>query len=300
MAQDFRKLKKFMIVGNSSDALGRYFTEIRSYEPLTKEEERELIIIIQGKKKGHERALDALIKANLKFVVSIAKQYQGQGSSLMDLISEGNAGMCEAIKSFDISQNLKFFSYAVWWIRKKIFISLYNDDRTIRLPDNRALLVTKIKREIITLEQKLQRSVSLDDLYEHLKGEHTLDEISEAMLHGTHETSIHDELKQKGNYSFYGDESTMEDVLEDHSTGTDQIDRTDSLLRDLQRFYYNLGQRQFDVLCLFLGLNGEHILKSSDIAKALGMKEKEVIRLRTQAVARMKKLKNINSLRDYL
>lgn len=287
------QLKKLITIQDSGDSLTRYFTEIRRYEPLTKEEEKKLIIRIQ--RNGDPNALDKLVKSNLKFVVSIAKQYQGQGSTLIDLISEGNAGMLRAIESFDTSKDLKFFSYAVWWIRLKMFTSLYNDSRTIKLPDNRALLVTRIKREVDALEQKLERYPSIDELHEYLKEEFKKEEIYDAILHGGKEKSINDRI---------GDESeemlTLEDVLESKESKIDDISKTESLVNDLNRFFYNLEQKEYDVLSLYMGLNGEAILKSIDIAKALGMKEKEVNKLRTKALKRMKKLKNIDSLKDYL
>lgn len=292
-----------LIVGDGSDALNRYFAEIRNFESLSKEEERNLLIIIQKKRQGHERALDKLIKSNLKFVISVAKQYQGQGSELMDLISEGNAGLLKAIESFDTTKDLKFFSYAVWWIRLQIFKSLYNDTRTIRLPDNRALLVSRIKRELVNLEQDLERFPSIDELIDHMeklgkkkKEKFSREEIYEAIVYGGREKSIHDKVRISNNTD---DEFTLEDVTPGGSE-VDDIDRAKSLINDLNRFFYNLTQKEYDVLSLFLGLNGENIIKTSDIARVLGMKEKEVNKLRIRAVKRMKKLKNIETLKDYL
>ena len=299
------QLKKMIIVGEGSDALNRYFAEIRNFEALTKEQERELIIVVQNRKPGHEIALDKLVKANLKFVISVAKQYQGQGSDIMDLISEGNGGLLRAIEAFDISRDLKLFSYAVWYIRLQIFKSLYNDTRTIRLPDNRALLVSRIKKELVILEQKLQRSPSIDELIDWMekigkkKGEKdkfTREEIYEAIVHGGREKSIQDKVRISNNFE---DDLTLEDITSG-GLETDQIDRTKSLVHDLNRFFHNLTQKEYDVLALFMGLNGEDVLKTSDISRALGIKEKEVNKLRMRAVKRMKRLRNIESLKDYL
>jgi RNA polymerase primary sigma factor len=292
----------------NGDSLSKYFSEIRDFKSLTKEEERALIIVIQSKQPGYKLALDKLIKANLKFVVTVAKQYQGQGASLIDLISEGNGGLCHAVGVFDTSKDLKFFSYAVWWIRLQMFKSLYNDGRTIRLPDNRALFVKRIKEEVQILEQRLERSPSVEELLDFIKVTYpndlifrvtSIQDIYEAIMLNSGEWSIDDVTVNKGDDS---DENIyLKDMLAgDDNLGIDTDNKQESLETDLNRFFFNLAQKEYDVLALYMGLNGESILKSIDIAKVLGIKEKEVIKLRQRAVKRLKGLKNIDSLKDYL
>lgn len=291
----------------NGDSLSKYFTEIRDYASLPKEEEKKLIIIIQGKKPGYKLALDKLIKANLKFVVTVAKQYQGQGASLIDLISEGNGGLCHAVGVFDTSRDLKFFSYAVWWIRLQMFKSLYNDGRTIRLPDNRALFVNRIKSEIQILEQRLERSPSVEELLDFIKITYPDDlvfrvvskqDIYEAIMLNGGEWSIDDVTINKDDDH---DSIYLKDKLEgDKDLSIDSDNKQESLVTDLNRFFYNLTQKEYDILALYMGLGGEAILKSIDIAKALGVKEKEVIKLRQRAIKRMKSFKNIDTLKDYL
>lgn len=306
-------------VGETDENLSRYLTEIRKYEPLSKEEEKVLIIDIQAT--GNPRALDKLVKANLKFVVSMAKQYQGQGVTLMDLISQGNAGLLEAINRFDTSRDLKFFSYAVWWISLSLFKTLYNDARTIKIPDNRALLVSRVKREIQILEQKIQHQPSLDELFDFLKETYTdpkdlvikklkKEHLYEAVTLSSKQKSIQDKISS--------DEDT--DTLEDILPGNDSIDenmKSESLLQDLQGYYYQLPQSQYDMLVFSLGLNGESCLKPHDLAvlfisvlypnakpaefnRLVRLKEKDVTKLKNQAVKRLRKLKNVNLLRTYL
>lgn len=285
------KIEKKITAQEDGENLTRYFNEIRAFEPLTKEEERDLLIKIQ--KSNDQAALRKLISANLKFVVSVAKKYQNQGIPLLDLISEGNAGLIEATKRFDTSKDLKFFSYAVWWIRIKIFTTMDWNKRTIQLPANRELLVTRIKREILLLEQQLLRYPTIDELCDYLKKEFTEEEIKEAMIHGGRTASLQDKI---------GDGDDGEDTLEHTIEGerVDQIDKSKSVVTDLNRFLFHLTQFECDVLCLCNGLNGEKIMRNEDVAKALKLKAKDILKYKTKALKRLRKLKNVESLKDYL
>lgn len=284
------------ITAQDSENLGRYFADVRQYAPLTKEEEKKLIVKIQ--KNNDAKALDILLKANLRFVISVAKKYQNQGVPLLDLISEGNAGMVEAAKRFDVSKDIKFFSYAVWWIRIKIFTSMDLNNRVIQLPANRTLLVTRVKKIIQELEQKLGRYPTLDELSVDIP-EYTEQEIQEAIIYGGVTRSINDKVP---NASKNGDEDmTLEDLMPgDKSMAVDEIDRVESLVNDLNRFLYHLTQYEYDVMILSLGLNSEPVVRNIDIAKALKLKEKDIIKIKAKAIKRLRKLKNIGSLEDYL
>jgi RNA polymerase primary sigma factor len=282
------------ITAQDSENLSRYFADIRKFETLTKEQEKECIILIQGK--SDPKAMERLVNANLKFVVSVAKHFQGQGIPLLDLISEGNAGLIEAAHRFDVSKDLKFFSYAVWWIRIKIFTNMDYNSRVIQLPANRTLLVSKVKKIILEMEQTLGRFPTLDELADHSDIECSMKELQEAISYGGKARSIHETISMEGDDA---GETTLEYVLEG-DMGIDQINRTESILKDLDRFLYHLTQNEYDVMVLSLGLNGERIVRNSDIAKSLKLKEKEIMKIKARAIKRLKKLKNINSLQDYI
>jgi RNA polymerase primary sigma factor len=282
------KISKLITI-QDSDNLNRYFAEIRNYPTYTKEEEKVLLRKIQNK--GDIGALDLLIKANTRFVVSVAKKYQGQGVPLLDLISEGNAGLIEASKRFDLTKDLKFFSYAVWWIRIKIFASMDFNKRLIQLPANREMLVQKVKREIALLEQSLGHLPSIHQLYDHFDGEVSRSDLYEAIVHGGVVKSISEAI---------GDEDSL--TLEEVTAGDidiDDINKAQSVFVDLNRFLYHLTQFEYDVLVLAMGLNGESPIRAKDIAKSLSLKEKDINNIRTRALKRLRKLKHITSLKDY-
>lgn len=290
------KIRKQITIQDSGDNLERYFREIRLYEPLTKEQERELIIAIQEKK--DPRALDKLIKHNLKFVVSVAKHYQGQGTSLLDLISQGNEGMIEAAYRFNVKENIKFFSYALWWIRIKIFTTLDLHKRSIQLPANRELLITKVRKEAMVLEQKLERTPTIEELTDHinslnLKKQHSTDDIYEAIAYGGVSRSLQDKLK------IGEEEESFENIIAGEMR-IDDIDREKSLQSDLNKFLTQITQVEYDILVLSLGLNGERSYRSDDIAKKLKLKLKDVVRLKHHAIRKLKRFTNINLLKEYL
>lgn len=297
--KDHGTKSKRVITAQDSENLARYFTEIRHLEPLTKEEEIKLIKQIQ--KHNDQAALTRLINANLKFVISVAKNYQGQGVPLLDLVAEGNLGLLEAVKRFDTKRDLKFFSYAVWWIRIKMFTSLYNGSRPIRLPDNRALLVSAIKRCIDALEQKLNRYPTLDEIIEYCKKSKDANlkklsesDISEAITYAGHTPSLSDIVGDSE------DGVTMDQTIGDDSLPIDQINREQSIVEDLNRFLYHLTQYEYDILILSAGLNSEDNLRNKDIARLLKFKEKDIVKLKMKALKRLRKLNNVEHLRDYL
>lgn len=282
-----------MITAQDSENLTRYFSEIRKFEPLTKQQEKELIIKIQIDK--DPVALRKLIKANLRFVVSVAKKYQNQGSPILDLISEGNAGMIEASNRFDVNQDIKFFSYAVWWIRIRMFTSISLNKRMIRLPDNRWLLVDRIKKEVLALEQSLNRYPTLEELSERLNGEISMEDIREALIYGCRMPNLQDKVSDQAE-----DENTLQDTLEDHSFKVDQTFHQQSIVSDLNRYLGQLTQSQCDILCLSLGLNCEPTMSAKGIAYNLELKLTEVVKQKAKSIKRLKKLKNVKTLKDYL
>lgn len=285
-----QKGKKF-ITASDGDNLTRYFEEIRKYEPLTKEQER--VLIIKFQKGDDRRALDQLVKANIRFVVSVAKKYQGQGVPLLDLISEGNSGLLEAAKRFDVDRDLKFFSYAVWWIRIRIFTAMDPNKRIISLPANRQMLVQRVRREILILEQRLSRYPTMEELIKQMSGEYTKEDLLEAVLHGGRVRSINETI---------GDDEEGE-TLEETTKGNldiDDTDRAQSIIMDLDRFLHHLTQYEYDILVLSMGLNQEPHIRHMDIASALGVKEKDIANIKSRALKRLRKVKNVELLREHL
>jgi len=277
-----------------NDNLNRFFNEIRDYEPLSKADEKILIAKIQ--KTNDVSSLDKLVKANVKFVISVAKKYQGGGVPLLDLISEGNDGLIEAAYRFDVRKEWKFFSYAVWWIRKRIISSFDYNVRTIQLPANREALVTKIKKIISELEQKLQRYPNVDDICERYQDLNE-DDIIEAVLHAGYNPSLQDGI---GSSKEHDNEDTLEDVLSNNELGIDAEDIEGSLAFDLNKFLYQLSQREYDIFIFMFGLNGEDHQQTDNIAGKLKMKSKDVAKFKPRVLKRLKALKNIDQLREYL
>ncbi len=282
-----------------SENLSRFFSDIRNYEPITKEEEKKLIIKFQ--KEDDQEALNKLIKANIKFVVSIAKKYQGGGVPILDLISEGSAGMIKAAREFDTKRDLKFFSYAVWWIRIKIFTSFDYNNRTIQLPANREMNASKIKKEISALEQKLNRYPTIEELHAHCealpnqKTKLSENDIKEAILHSSYMPSLQDNVSTEEE-----NEDTFEDILASNTLGVDDIDKSNSLNLDLTKFLFHLSQLEYDIIVLSLGLNGEDPIRNDDLGGLLNIKKKDAVKIKMNAMKRLRKLRNIGTLREYL
>lgn len=292
------KIDKKITAQEDSENLARYFSEIRGFQPLSKDQEKELIILFQTN--NDQAALRKLLSANLKFVISVAKKFQNQGVPLLDLISEGNSGLIDAAKRFDTTKDLKYFSYAVWWIRYRILLNLDLNKRTIQIPANRELLVQRIKREMMFLEQKIQRVPTIDELQQYLKTilaqdekQYSDEEIKEAIIYSQRTASLQDKIGD-------GDdgEDTLEHILEGESM--DQISKTESIAIDLNRFLFHLTQFEYDILCLCTGLNGEKPMRNEDVAKALKLKSTDILKYKTRAMKRLRKLKNVESLKDYL
>ena len=237
------------ITNRESQSLDKYLQEIGKVDLLTPDEEVELAKRI---KEGDQIALEKLTKANLRFVVSVAKQYQNQGLSLGDLINEGNLGLIKAAQRFDETRGFKFISYAVWWIRQSILQALAEQSRIVRLPLNRVGSLNKISKTFSELEQKYEREPSPEELAEVL--EVTTAEVVDTMKISGRHVSMDAPFVQ-------GEENSLLDVLENDGEDTpDQGLMTDSLRREVQRALSTLTQRESDVIALYFGLNGEHAM----------------------------------------
>ena len=234
------------ITNRESQSLDKYLQEIGRVDLLTPDEEVELAKRI---KEGDQIALEKLTKANLRFVVSVAKQYQSQGLSLGDLINEGNLGLIKAAQRFDETRGFKFISYAVWWIRQSILQALAEQSRIVRLPLNRVGSLNEISKTFSELEQKYEREPSPEELAEVL--EVTTAEVVDTMKISGRHVSMDAPFVQ-------GEENSLLDVLENDNEQTpDQGLMADYLRREVHRALSTLTQRESDVIALYFGLNGD-------------------------------------------
>lgn len=277
------------ITNRESQSLDKYLQEIGKVDLLTADEEVELAKRI---KEGDQIALEKLTKANLRFVVSVAKQYQNQGLSLGDLINEGNLGLIKAAQRFDETRGFKFISYAVWWIRQSILQALAEQSRIVRLPLNRVGSLNKISKTFSTLEQKYEREPSPEELAEVL--EVTTAEVVDTMKISGRHISMDAPFVQ-------GEENSLLDVLEDGSEETpDSGLMTDSLRREVQRALSTLTQREADVITLYFGLNGEHALTLEEIGEKFNLTRERVRQIKEKAIRRLRHTSRSKALKPYL
>ena len=277
------------ITNRESQSLDKYLQEIGKVDLLTPDEEVELAKRI---KEGDQFALEKLTKANLRFVVSVAKQYQNQGLSLGDLINEGNLGLIKAAQRFDETRGFKFISYAVWWIRQSILQALAEQSRIVRLPLNRVGSLNKISKTFSELEQKYEREPSPEELAEVL--EVTTAEVVDTMKISGRHVSMDAPFVQ-------GEENSLLDVLENDGEDTpDQGLITDSLRREVQRALSTLTQRESDVITLYFGLNGEHALTLEEIGEKFNLTRERVRQIKEKAIRRLRHTSRSKALKPYL
>ena len=277
------------ITNRESQSLDKYLQEIGKVDLLTADEEVELAKRI---KEGDQIALEKLTKANLRFVVSVAKQYQNQGLSLGDLINEGNLGLIKAAQRFDETRGFKFISYAVWWIRQSILQALAEQSRIVRLPLNRVGSLNKISKTFSELEQKYEREPSPEELAEVL--EVTTAEVVDTMKISGRHVSMDAPFVQ-------GEENSLLDVLENDSEETpDQGLMTDSLRREVQRALSTLTQRESDVISLYFGLNGEHAMTLEEIGEKFNLTRERVRQIKEKAIRRLRHTSRSKALKPYL
>ncbi|ADR20227.1 RNA polymerase sigma factor RpoD/SigA [Marivirga salinae] len=277
------------ITNRESQSLDKYLQEIGKVDLLTPDEEVDLAVRI---KQGDQLALEKLTKANLRFVVSVAKQYQNQGLSLGDLINEGNLGLIKAAQRFDETRGFKFISYAVWWIRQSILQALAEQSRIVRLPLNRVGSLNKISKTFSTLEQKFEREPSPDELAEVL--EVTSNEVVDTMKISGRHVSMDAPFVQ-------GEENSLLDVLEnDGEESPDDELMNDSLRREVQRALSTLTQREADVITLYFGLNGEHSMTLEEIGEKFNLTRERVRQIKEKAIRRLRHTSRSKALKPYL
>ncbi len=287
-----RQLKITKQVTNRETAsLDKYLQEIGRVELISPEEEVELARKIKA---GDKRALERLTKANLRFVVSVAKQYQNQGLALPDLINEGNLGLIKAAERFDETRGFKFISYAVWWIRQSILQALAEQARIVRLPLNKIGTINKINRAFSELEQKYERPPSADELAEFL--EVSPEEVKQSLANSGRHVSMDAPLVE-------GDESSssMYDVLlNDSLPGPEKELVTESLQKDIERSLSTLTSREGDVIRLYYGLNGKHPMTLEEIGERFDLTRERVRQIKEKAIRRLKHTSRSRMLKSYL
>lgn len=287
-----RQLKIIKQVTNRETAsLDKYLQEIGRVELITPEEEVELARRI---KLGDHAALEKLTKANLRFVVSVSKQYQNQGLTLPDLINEGNLGLIKAAQRFDETRGFKFISYAVWWIRQSILQALAEQARIVRLPLNKIGSINKINKAFSKLEQQFERTPSPAELAECL--EMTVDEVKQSLANSGRHISMDAPLTNDDDAS-----NTMYEVYQsDGNTSPEDNLLSQSLQIEIKRAFHTLTVRESDVIKLYFGLSGEHPMTLEEIGQRYDLTRERVRQIKEKALRRMKHASRSAVLRSYL
>lgn len=285
-----RQLKISKQVTNRETAsLDKYLQEIGKVELITADEEVELARRIKA---GDQVALEKLTKANLRFVVSVSKQYQNQGLSLPDLINEGNLGLIKAAQRFDETRGFKFISYAVWWIRQSILQALAEQSRIVRLPLNKIGSINKITKAYAQLEQEYEREPKASEIAELL--DITEIEVKESMRNSGRHVSMDAPLIQD-------EENNMYDVLRNEEGQTpDQGLNYESLRKEIERAISTLPQREADVIRLYFGLEGKHPMTLEEIGEKFDLTRERVRQIKEKAVRRLKHASRSKILKTYL
>jgi len=272
-----------------SQSLDKYLQEIGKVELLTPQEEIDLARRI---KKGDQKSLEKLTKANLRFVVSVAKQYQNQGLSLGDLINEGNLGLIKAAKRFDETRGFKFISYAVWWIRQSILQALAEQSRIVRLPLNRVGALNKIGKAFSTLEQEFEREPSASELAEEL--DMSLFEVSDTLKISGRHLSMDAPFAQ-------GEDNRLLDVIQDsRQPAPDSGLMEESLREEVRRALSTLSEREAQVIRLYFGLDQEHSLTLEEIGEKFNLTRERVRQIKEKAIRRLRHASRSKALRAYL
>ncbi len=280
------------VTSRETASLDKYLQEIARVDLITADEEVELARKIQA---GDQNALDRLTRANLRFVISVAKQYQNQGLTLPDLINEGNVGLIKAASRFDETRGFKFISYAVWWIRQAILQALAEQARIVRLPLNKIGSINKINRAFSELEQKLERPPTADELAELLNC--SVDEVRQSLSNNGRHLSMDAPLSEKDESS-----SNLYDVLlvNDSLPTPDNGLALESLRKEIDRSLSTLTEREGDIVRLFYGLEGSYPLTLEEIGARFDLTRERVRQIKEKAIRRLKHVSRSKMLKSYL
>ncbi|MEM1135166.1 MAG: RNA polymerase sigma factor RpoD/SigA [Bacteroidota bacterium] len=277
------------ITNRESQSLDKYLQEIGRVELLTAEEE---VALAKKIKENDPVALEKLTKSNLRFVVSVAKQYQNQGLTLGDLINEGNLGLIKAAKRFDETRGFKFISYAVWWIRQSILQALAEQSRIVRLPLNRVGSLNKISKTFSDLEQRYEREPSHEELADVL--EIPIAEIADTIKISGRHVSMDAPFTQ-------GEESSLYDILEDASELVpDAPLMNESLRKEVRQVLATLSQREADVISLYFGLSGKQAMTLEEIGEYYSLTRERVRQIKEKAIKRLRHSSKSMMLKPYL
>lgn len=278
------------ITNRESQSLEKYLQEIGKVELISSEEEVKLAIRIR---QGDNAALDKLTKANLRFVVSVAKQYQNQGLSLPDLINEGNLGLIKSAQRFDETRGFKFISYAVWWIRQSILQALAEQSRIVRLPLNKVGLTNRIQKAFSALEQEYEREPSVEELAELLDLD--TEEVQASLSISSRHVSMDSPLSD-------GEDSTLLDVFENPNAERTEkfIEHDESLKQEIGRSLTALTERQKEVICYFYGIGIDHPMSLEDIGVRYNLTRERVRQIKDKAIIKLRTTSRCKILRPYL
>ena len=285
-----RQLKIVKQVTNrDTPSLDKYLHEIGKVDLISAEEEVSLARRIKG---GDDKALEKLIKANLRFVVSVSKQYQNQGLSLPDLIDEGNVGLIKAAQRFDETRGFKFISYAVWWIRQSILQALAEQSRIVRLPLNKIGSINKINRKFSELEQLYEREPSVQEIAEVL--EMAADDVKESIKSAGRHVSMDAPIIED-------EDNTLYDVLLNKDTPSpDKALLNDSLRKEIERVLSILTYREANILKLYFGLNSKYQYTLEEIGEEFNLTRERVRQIKEKAIKRLKNATRCKLLKTYL
>ena len=277
------------ITNRESASLDKYLQEIGREELITADEE---VVLAKKIRDGDQGALEKLTKSNLRFVVSVAKQYQNQGLSLPDLINEGNLGLIKAAKRFDETRGIKFISYAVWWIRQSILQALAEQSRIVRLPLNQVGSLNKINKAFSKLEQQFEREPSAEELSDLL--ELPQDKVADTMRVSGRHVSMDAPFVN-------GEENSLLDVLVNHdSPRADNMLMNESLQREIERSLSTLTERERDVVKLFFGIGINHGLTLEEIGAKFDLTRERVRQIKEKAIRRLRHNSRSKLLKTYL
>lgn len=274
---------------DANRSLSRYLEEIGKFEPLSPKREIELA---QRVKRNDQQALKELTEANLRFVVSVAKDYQGQGLPLTDLINEGNLGLIKAAERFDETRGFKFISYAVWWIRQSILQALAEHSRIVRLPLNRVGTISKITKAAQDLESDYERPPNEDEIAKQL--EMHSEEVMDAIRISRRHHSLHAPFRD-------GDKNSLMDVIEDDKQKPpDERLMSDSLKEEIRSCLESLKSRERDVIKMYFGIGRDYALTLNEIGEEFSLTRERVRQIKEKAIRRLRHKSRSKSLRTYL
>jgi RNA polymerase primary sigma factor len=279
------------VTNREAPSLDKYLREIGKVKLLTPEEE---VVLVRRIREGDRKALERLINANLRFVVSVAKQYQNQGLTLPDLINEGNLGLIKAAERFDETRGFKFISYAVWWIRQSILQSLAEQSRIVRLPLNKIGSINKINKAFTQLEQEFQREPMPEEIAEILNLHPSIvdESLNSNNFHVSMDAPLKDDEKAENN---------LYDVMITNETPNPDVSLLNTSLKvEIERTLSTLNDREAEILRYYFGLNGKNAHTLEEIGKELDLTRERVRQVKEKALKKLQNMQRNKLLKSYL